>query len=110
MSLCIKNGIALVVATNFIFGAATLGYLGRSGTINVGKQFAILIFDDLGKGAVGLDKLELIATLGINLDSDASIERNTLLIVGDNNLFGGVETVALTLDFFLVVERRGLVI
>ena len=100
MTLFVNDGIAVVVTFDFVFRAAALCHLCRGGAIDVGKDVAVTVFDDLHKGFVGLDELEFIAAFGVNAYAYAGIERNSFFVVGNNNLFGGVETESFAQYFF----------
>ena len=102
MSFFVENGVAVVVALDFVFSAAALSYLGGCAAVNIGQYFAITVFDDFHECFVGFDKLEFIASFGIDTYTNASIERDSLLVVCYDDFFGRVEAVAFAKNFFFL--------
>ena len=108
MALGVEDGVAVLVALDFVFGTAALGDFGGSAAINIGQEITVAVFDDFHKGLVGLDELEFIAAIGIDADADAGVEGNALLIVGNDNLFRRIETIAFAFDDFGLGGATGL--
>ena len=98
VALLVHYDITILVALHLILGAAVHSLLGRSIAINIGKDFAFLIFDDLHKGLVSLNIAVLVLTFrDRHLYTDAGIEIDSLLVVGDDDLLCGIETLTFTL-------------
>ena len=95
----VEDGIALLVADNLELGAATLGHFGGRGAVDVGEEVALAVLDDLGEGVVGLDEVELVAAVGgSEADAYAGVLRDAAFVESDDDLFGGIEAGAFTLD------------
>ena len=90
----IEDGVALVVTLDLILCTAALGNLGGSGAVAVGENLSVFILNDLHKGLVGLDEIELVKAMGIKFDGYAGVQGNAFLVVSDDDLLGGVETIA----------------
>ncbi len=109
MAFFIEDGVAFLVALDFELGAAVEGSLGGGAAVDVGEHVAVLVLDDLHEGAVGLNVgIFVEAVVLVELHGDAGVEVYTFLVVGDDDLLGGVEALAFTLDNLVGSGAAGL--